>query len=962
MDLLVKSYIYLVIIGTLMPLLLAANEQFVEHLDWQTFETEHFRVHFTPEYKDWAISSAHEMEQARALIQQQQNRTLDEKVDAVVFDPLNLSNGYALPFTNKPFMGLFVTPPQSDSIISNSTSWQQLLVLHEYVHLVHLGQPQRNDWRFQLERFWDLLDINFSIPRWASEGYATLLESETSGRGRLYSNQVEAILAQFAREGALPTYGQLSATNGRYLAGAMAYLMGVRYLKWLEEKYGEEKLDAVWTRIVAKKERSFDSAFSGVFRKSPAQLYQRFAAEFTAKAIQSENSSELNKPKLWLNLKHSVTSPALSPDKSLLALVQVDDKQKVRLNLYEMKENDKAKEKFTEANKELLKNDPEDIPDTPPEVFNRKVKHTLNQINYLGIRNPRWLDNQRILFGASTRDNDGLLHQDLHIWNIKTNQVSTITRSQNIRRFDLIPDSNEIYAEQTRAGKSQIIRLDIDDVNNVKEITTATLETTYDFPRINPVNHQQLAYVQSQLNQSWQLRVKQLDTGDEQIIPAPKGYQFLSYPEWSHNGQALYFVAGINNTLRLYRFNLTGETLEQITHGDHPISWPISVSDDQLLALSVNSLGPDVVEVPLNNPLISQVSDTTKSAVLASAHNYPHQLPAAKVKLDESIGTLRPYGIGRQETSFNITSAVNSSSFSQTELGIKGGDFLQRFDWQAHVSQSIGNSGLKGISSSVRWQGWPIKFAAQLYNLELNTDEQKDPVIGPSQDLNGGFIRVNYPWQRNTLRINLIGQFNQNNSDIIDQDYFSLGWQQSWFYNKQSWGIYQSSDIRWLDGQSNVNGNIIGFENNWEGFNADLRLGIEYRNFIFEGSATRQRRFDTPLALISVGGFASNIFNPDAHLNRAFSPELAFDNRFTNDYRYYQLSLRKDQSPVALVYGRHEFESQTDIDVYGFKGEFSLDSGALSISDLYLNYGLLEVKPEFDSSEVEAWFGLRYQF
>ncbi|MCP4320545.1 MAG: hypothetical protein GY787_01540, partial [Alteromonadales bacterium] len=30
--------------------------------DWQTFETENFRVHFTPEYRQWALSSAREME------------------------------------------------------------------------------------------------------------------------------------------------------------------------------------------------------------------------------------------------------------------------------------------------------------------------------------------------------------------------------------------------------------------------------------------------------------------------------------------------------------------------------------------------------------------------------------------------------------------------------------------------------------------------------------------------------------------------------------------------------------------------------------------------------------------------------------------------------------------------------------------------------------------------------------
>lgn len=42
--------------------------------DWQTFETTNFRVHFTPEYSQWALSSAREMEVVRQLIKDQQGR------------------------------------------------------------------------------------------------------------------------------------------------------------------------------------------------------------------------------------------------------------------------------------------------------------------------------------------------------------------------------------------------------------------------------------------------------------------------------------------------------------------------------------------------------------------------------------------------------------------------------------------------------------------------------------------------------------------------------------------------------------------------------------------------------------------------------------------------------------------------------------------------------------------------
>ncbi len=117
------------------------------------------------------------------------------------------------------------------------------------VLLVHLTQPERSFWRNQLGKLWDLYDIqSIDTPRWAIEGYATLLESKTTSRGRLFNNQVEAILTQFAREGALPTYEQLSQTEGRYLAGSMTYLVGARFLSWLETN---KRSIYLWGRVLA---------------------------------------------------------------------------------------------------------------------------------------------------------------------------------------------------------------------------------------------------------------------------------------------------------------------------------------------------------------------------------------------------------------------------------------------------------------------------------------------------------------------------------------------------------------------------------------------------------------------------------------------------------------------------------------------------------------------------------------
>ena len=88
-----------------------------ESQNWQTFETDNFRVHYTEEYQHWALTSAVEMENIRTLVKKQQNRALTEKIDAYIVDPLNSSNGFVIPLSHHPSMVLFVTPPQSANMI-----------------------------------------------------------------------------------------------------------------------------------------------------------------------------------------------------------------------------------------------------------------------------------------------------------------------------------------------------------------------------------------------------------------------------------------------------------------------------------------------------------------------------------------------------------------------------------------------------------------------------------------------------------------------------------------------------------------------------------------------------------------------------------------------------------------------------------------------------------------------------
>src|SRR6185295_686139 len=214
------------------------------------------------------------------------------------------------------------SPPGPESELGHYADWPELLIVHEETHLVHLLRPSRNPLRRLLAEAIPLSPIALAAPRWVIEGYATVVEGRLTGSGRPNGDLRAAILRRWAQAGKLPSYDRLAADTGSWRGMSMAYLLGSAYLEWLEERAGPGSLRSLWARMTARTARSFDDAFRGVFGDSPADLYDRFRAELTWKAIEAEHrSGPVVEGELWQDLSWSTGAPAVSPDGTRLAAV-----------------------------------------------------------------------------------------------------------------------------------------------------------------------------------------------------------------------------------------------------------------------------------------------------------------------------------------------------------------------------------------------------------------------------------------------------------------------------------------------------------------------------------------------------------------------------------------------------------------------------------------------------------------
>ncbi len=208
--------------------------------DWLSADSAHFRVHYRAEHRPQAERAIRAAERAYPKITSMLQWEPRSRTEIVLFNEFDQPNGFATPL---PFnmIGVFLAPDDDGQLLDNST-WLDLLLTHEFTHVVHLdkvrGAPKflqaifgRVPWFFP----------NAFQPLWALEGLATYTESDpATGRGRLRSPLFEAQLRAQAASGFV-SLGEINA-DGRTLPLTKNYLYGVYFYDFLARRYGADAI------------------------------------------------------------------------------------------------------------------------------------------------------------------------------------------------------------------------------------------------------------------------------------------------------------------------------------------------------------------------------------------------------------------------------------------------------------------------------------------------------------------------------------------------------------------------------------------------------------------------------------------------------------------------------------------------------------------------------------------------
>jgi len=698
----------------------------------QTIETEHARIHFHKDYQAFAQQVASKFEPIYADVSGRVGFEQNDKLDFLIGDDFHQANGYAISLTAGKIVKVFSSSPRSEEALGSYNDWLDLVISHELTHKIHMSQPSRS-WRSALDS--SLLEsdiLNFSrYPRWVTEGYATVIETEYTQQGRVNSDYIKAMLQQWAIEGQLPSYDALNGSSS-YEGNRMAYNQGSAFLFWLQANYGQEKLQQLWKRSTAKQYRNFDSAFTGLFLDSPRTLYKKFVVEQTVSTKQTQVLTN-NTGSLWQNNSFKVISSEPSPHQDKLLQLEIDDKGYTTLSTFLLAENNKAKDEFIEDNEKLLEADKNDVANSMPTVFDREAIITIQPSKKSQWRHARWLDNDHALVLQSQLQDNQELGFELAKVELSTGKVEKITHALRLHDFALTPDKKSVIATSHFAGFNQLIKVSLAD-GSYQALDSKRLNQPMDNLSLSP-DGKTLALMAIHEKQ-WQIHFYQLTSQKWQVVNLPFSGNYTSHLRWQADG--LYFSQSHSNNTQevslgikenvaidVYRLQPENNSWRQLTQGDKLATNAFTIND-QLIYLSTTSQGQDTYSQALNESISEQKLPSGKYELLTFDKVVP------KINLASDFET-KNYGIGPQSALMTgWVTGYASDEDSGGDLVIRGGDPLGRLRWQAAATFGDQQEST-AISVKSNWENieWFVEFidseyendsfkrANQLFNIDV---------------------------------------------------------------------------------------------------------------------------------------------------------------------------------------------------------------------------------------------------
>jgi Tol biopolymer transport system component len=678
-------------------------------LGWHTIEAGRFDVHSPDELAQWSRFVAERLPAVDSAVGRLVGYSPPGRVDIVIDDPFDISNGFAFTVIDHPVIVFWASPPDPRESIGQFRTWGEMLAVHEFGHVAHLTRPSRNPFTRLVWKLApvDLGPIPLRAPRWVLEGYATYIEGAVTGTGRPHGLWRPATLRQWAIEGRLPTYAQLSSWSD-FEGGEFAYLAGSAFLEWLARRHGDSSLVDIWRRLTARTNRSFDEAFAGVYGDPPALVYDRFRAEVTAEAVQIDSAlahAGLVEGELVQHLARATGDPAVSPDGKHVAVVLRSASRPSRVVVWNATPESDSSER--RARDRLLRRDPEDVPARRIYPSPKRALATLVSRDGRPFEDPRWFpDGKRLLLWRATRRPDGSLRPELYVWDYTRHELRRLTSDAGVRNADPSPDGSRVAGLRCAGGHCDVVVVDVAS-RRMHTIARGDVATSFARPRWSPDGA--AVAVAMQRDNRWRIAVIDSSGGPPRFVDAEDGANRFD-PVWI-NRASLVAVSDRAGAPNLERIDLdpAGPTIRTLTRVTGAAIAPdVDATDGSIWFLSLHSLGYDVRRLAPPQPIAESPS------ILLDSHLFPVVvMPSTTVRsfLPTHVTADHSYRFGDRTIRW-VPAAGATSDGREVTLGVVSADPVGRLTLLGQLAIGSGDA-WRGGALDLVWRGWrPVARAS----------------------------------------------------------------------------------------------------------------------------------------------------------------------------------------------------------------------------------------------------------
>ncbi len=557
-----------------------AASRYLPHLRFRVLVTPHFRIYYHQGGEALARELAAIAEEVRRDLPARLNLPAPGVTHVVVADQDDASNGSAIPVPYNTITLTAAWPAQSE-LIGFTRNWLHLVFAHEYAHILHTDRSR--GWASIMRGVFGRSPVafpNLALPLWQIEGFATWVESSSTGEGRVRAGDAATIVRERVRQAGPEPIDRYNGGLVDWPGGNGPYLYGGFFHDYLVSRFGERKLGELIERQARRVHYFGSGAYEAVFGASLGRLWRDFMTSVEPASVPGGTVAPASPPAASARLTHHgffVGSPRFAPDgASLFYTLQTPHRFPSIMRL--------------------------DGAGASPQPM-------ATQYGSEGIT----VGSDLVVFDQLELDASVALRADLYVVAAGGGRPRRLTENERLLQPALSPDGRSLAAVRLTGGARNLAWFDVerspDGAMRVKERPGPDSGGQAGSPRWSP-DGRQLAFERRITGGASEIVLLDLDGHSARVLASARTCRLVT-PAWTPDGRAVVFASDqpavpasdvLARSFQLYIVPAAGGSVRRLTAVPGGATSPaISPDGRRVVFVGYSEDGADLFEMPFES-------------------------------------------------------------------------------------------------------------------------------------------------------------------------------------------------------------------------------------------------------------------------------------------------------------------------------------------------------------------------